>query len=200
MWITRRYLARGGISSSSIFSTQPTERLHVEEVGEVVHPLDERDGLPIRLVLAVLLDAGVDVAHDRLEVDHGLALERDEEAKDAVGRRVVRPEVHRHQLLLELQRLLGVGPLDDRGADHLGRGAGDDVAAVGRRGAAHVAVARAVARWAPLGAARRARFARRREALFGLAHAYHPGTSRSVLVKITGSPPIGKSRRCGQPT
>ena len=38
------------------------------------------------------------------------------------------------------------------------------------------------------------------QALVGLAHAYHPGTSRSVLVKITGSPPIGKSRRCGQPT
>ena len=30
--------------------------------------------------------------------------------------------------------------------------------------------------------------------------AYHPGTTRSLWVKITGSPPIGKSRRCGQPT
>ena len=46
----------------------------------------------------------------------------------------------------------------------------------------------------------RGRFLFVAQALVRLAHAYHPGTSRSVLVKITGSPPIGKSRRCGQPT
>ena len=171
------------------------EGLHVEEVGEVVHPLDERDRLPIRLVLAVLLDARVDVSHDRLEVDHGLALERDEEAKDAVGRGVMRAEVDRHQLLLELQCFIGAGALDDGGANYLGGGARDYVAAVCRRRAAH-AVARAVragSRW-------RGRFLFVAQALVRLAHAYHPGTSRSVLVKITGSPPIGKSRRCGQPT
>ena len=28
----------------------------------------------------------------------------------------------------------------------------------------------------------------------------HPGIVCSLLVKITGSPPTGKSRRCGQPT
>ena len=50
------------------------------------------------------------------------------------------------------------------------------------------------------GAAARGRFLFVAQALVRLAHAYHPGTSRSVLVKITGSPPIGKSRRCGQPT
>ena len=124
------------------------EGLHVEEVGEVVHPLDERDRLPIRLVLAVLLDARVDVAHDRLEVDHGLALERDEEAKDAVGCGMVWPEVHGHELLLELQCLVGAGALDDGGADYLGGRARHDVAPVRRRGAAHPgagAVAAAVA-------------------------------------------------------
>ena len=31
-------------------------------------------------------------------------------------------------------------------------------------------------------------------------HFVQPGTVSSVFVKITGSPPIGKSRRCGKPT
>ena len=47
----------------------------VEVVGEVVHPLDDGDDLPVALVLGRLLDAGVDVADDRLEVAHDLALE-----------------------------------------------------------------------------------------------------------------------------
>ena len=33
-----------------------------------------------------------------------------------------------------------------------------------------------------------------------LLYRVQPGTSSSVLVKITGSPPTGKSRRCVQPT
>ena len=33
-----------------------------------------------------------------------------------------------------------------------------------------------------------------------VAHRDQPGTWRSSWVKITGSPPIGKSRRWGQPT
>ncbi len=33
-----------------------------------------------------------------------------------------------------------------------------------------------------------------------IGHCDHPGTWCSLWVKITGSPPIGKSRRCGQPT
>ncbi len=36
--------------------------------------------------------------------------------------------------------------------------------------------------------------------LLGGAHSYHPGLSTSLWVKRTGSPPMGKSRRCGQPT
>ena len=81
------------------------ERLHVEEVGEVVHPLHERDHLPVGLVLAVLLDPGVDVAHDRLQVADDLALEADQQPQHPVRRRVVRPHVDRHQLLLGLERL-----------------------------------------------------------------------------------------------
>ena len=55
---------------------RPAVGHRVEVVGQVVHPLDDRDDLPVALVLGRLLDAGVDVADDRLEVAHDLALER----------------------------------------------------------------------------------------------------------------------------
>ena len=82
----------------------------VEVVGEVVHPLDERDHLPVLLVLAGLLDAGVHVADDRLHVAHDLALERGQQAQHAVGGRVVRADVDREQLGLELD----LGAVDGR--------------------------------------------------------------------------------------
>ena len=72
----------------------------VEVVGEVVHPLDERDDLPVGLVLARLLDARVDVADDRLHVEDGLALERQQQAQHPVRRRVVRAHVDREELRL----------------------------------------------------------------------------------------------------
>ena len=75
------------------------ERHGVVVVGEVVHPLDERDDLPVLVVLAALLDAGVDVADDRLHVAHDLALEGGQQAQHAVGGRVMRTEVEREQLL-----------------------------------------------------------------------------------------------------
>ena len=65
----------------------------VEVVGEVVHPLDDGDDLPVALVLRRLLDAGVDVADDRLEVAHDLALEVDQQPQHPVRRGVVRAEV-----------------------------------------------------------------------------------------------------------
>ena len=88
------------------------ERLHVGEVGEVVHPLHERDRLPVGLVLAVLLDPGVDVAHDRLQVANDLPLQADQEPQHPVGRGVVRAHVDRHQLLLEPERLARGRALD----------------------------------------------------------------------------------------
>ncbi len=72
--------------------------LHLEEVGDVVHPLDEGDDLPVRLVLAGLFDPGVDVADHRFEVLHHLAFEVDDEPQHPVRRRVVRPDVDRHHL------------------------------------------------------------------------------------------------------
>jgi hypothetical protein len=76
------------------------EGVRVEEVREVVHPLDDRDDLPVGLVLGRLLDAGVDVADDRLQIAHDLALERHEQAQDPVRRGVVRAHVERQQLML----------------------------------------------------------------------------------------------------
>ena len=79
----------------------------VEVVGEVVHPLDERDRLPVLLVLAALLDAGVDVADDRLDVAHHLALERGQQPQDPVGGGVVRADVDREELVAPAQVGLG---------------------------------------------------------------------------------------------
>ncbi len=83
----------------------------VEVVGEVVHPLDERDDLPVLLVLAALLDAGVDVADDRRDVADHLPLERGQQPQHAVGGRVVRPDVEREELVVAvaLDGRLGAG-------------------------------------------------------------------------------------------
>ena len=83
------------------------ERHRVEVVGEVVHPLDDGDHLPVGLVLGGLLDPGVDVADDRLDVAHDLALERREQPQHAVGGGVVGPDVERQQLV----RLAAAGRL-----------------------------------------------------------------------------------------
>ena len=142
------------------------EGLHLEEVGEVVHPLDERDHLPVGLVLAGLLDPGVDVAHHRLQVADDLALELDHQPQHAVGRRVVRAHVDRQQLARA-------------------RVAAASVGSSATPGSWRVAVSRLV---------------RCRSGSSAVAHSYHRGVSGSLLVNSTGSPPTGKSRRCGQPT
>ena len=90
------------------------EGLHVEEVGEVVHPLDERDRLPVALVLAGLLDPGVEVADHRLQVEDLLAPQGDDQAEHPVGGGVVRPHVDRHHLLLDVPCLLHGHRVDHR--------------------------------------------------------------------------------------
>ena len=86
---------------------QPLDRaaegLHLEEVGDVVHPLDEGDDLPVALVLAGLFDPGVDVADHRLQVADDLAFEVDDQPQHAVGGRVVRADVDRHHLGLQVE-------------------------------------------------------------------------------------------------
>jgi hypothetical protein len=74
------------------------EGVRVEVIGQVVHPLNERDHLPVLLVLAALLDARVDVADERGDVAHDLALERAQEAQHPVRGGVVGPHVDREEL------------------------------------------------------------------------------------------------------
>ena len=130
------------------------ERVGVEVVGEVVHPLDDGDDLPVAHLLGGLLDAGVHVADDRLDVAQDLAVERDEQPQHTVRRRMVGTDV-------QCQQLAAVG-VDRR---LLGE----------RDRLLHLAIARA-------------------------GHANHRGVEVSLWVKRTGSPPIGKSRRCGWPS
>ena len=74
----------------------------VEERREVVRARDVGDTLHPRPVLRVLLDAGVEVADDRLAPDHGLAVELQEQAEHPVGRGVLRTHVDDHRLLTDL--------------------------------------------------------------------------------------------------
>ena len=81
------------------------ERGLATEEGQVVHARHVRNRLPVRLLLDVLLDAGVDVADLALDADDDLAVERRHHAEHAVRRRVVRAEVD-----LEQVRVVGVRP------------------------------------------------------------------------------------------
>ncbi len=76
------------------------ERHCIEVVGEVVHPLDDRDHLPVGLVLGGLLDPGVDVADHRPDVAHDLALQRGDQPQNAVGGGVMRADVEGEQLMV----------------------------------------------------------------------------------------------------
>jgi hypothetical protein len=107
---------------------QLLDREHEDELvvleGDVVDALGVRDRLPPRLVLHVLLEAGVEVADDRPEADDLLAQEIDDEPKHSVRRRVVRPEVDLHHVLRALElvgepedrrnRVRDLGPLVER--------------------------------------------------------------------------------------
>ena len=90
--------AFGGVSSAE----QLLDREHEDELvvleRDVVDPLRVRDRLPPRLLLHVLLEAGVEVADHGLEPDDVLAVQVDDQAQHAVRRRVVRPEVDRHDV------------------------------------------------------------------------------------------------------
>ena len=76
----------------------PAEGHRVEVIRQVIHALDHRDGLPVGLLLGRFLDAGVDVADDRLEVADDLALERHQQAQHAVGGGMVGADIERQQL------------------------------------------------------------------------------------------------------
>ena len=115
----------------------------------------------------------MDVTDDRLEVAHDLALQLDHQAQHAVRGRMVRAHVDGEDLLLGLE-------VDGRAGKTVGQfflqlAHGD------------VGVQPSVC-----------------DRLFGGGrpghHCHQPGLVTSSRVKMTGSPPTGKSRRCGQPT
>ncbi len=91
------------------------ERHRVEVVREVVHPLDDRDDLPVGLVLGGLLDPRVHVPDDRFDVPDDLPLQRHQQAQHAVRGGVVRAEVERQQLVASSRRLPAVELLLRRG-------------------------------------------------------------------------------------
>ena len=89
-------------------------------VGEVAEPVDavhQRGDLRIGANLAQLLVAPVHVARRRVGPHDLLAVEPDDDAKRAVGGRVLRPDVEGHPLGLQLDVHPGIGrlPSDVRG-------------------------------------------------------------------------------------
>jgi hypothetical protein len=103
-------------SSEDVASLDPQEPLRgqavrqlVEEGRQVVHARDERDSLLPGPVLGVLLDAGVQVPHDRLAFDDGLAIDGEEKAQDAVGGGMLGSHVDHQEVPAELLDR-GAGP------------------------------------------------------------------------------------------
>jgi len=91
---------------SALGNLKAQQLLHREAVGEVVghgaeivDAVGERDYLLVKLGLAGLLDAGVEITDIRGEGDHGLAIDLDHEAKHAVGRRMLRAHIDDHGLV-----------------------------------------------------------------------------------------------------
>ena len=118
------------------------------------------------------------VAHHRLQLDHPLALEGHDQPQNPVSGRVVRSHVDREDLLLRLEARALELALGDLGREVDQR----------RGGILGEAVDAALGDVCLVP-----------EDLVG-HHSNQRGASISLWVKRTGSPPIGKSRRCGQPT
>jgi hypothetical protein len=106
----QRLGARRRLDAEQLLHRQAVGGL-VEDRREVVHPRHEGDALDPGAVLDRLLDAGVEVADDRLAGDHLLAAELDHQPQHAVGGRVLRADVDDHDVVLAL----GVGARGDLG-------------------------------------------------------------------------------------
>ena len=82
-----------------------------EQRADVLERVEVGDRLVVVGVLAQLLDAAVEVAEDRVEVDDLLAVELEDDPQHAVGRRVLRPHVDEHLAVAERVELgLALGP------------------------------------------------------------------------------------------
>ena len=83
----------------------------VEQRADVLERVRVADGLVVVGVLAQLLDAAMEVAEDRIEVDHLLAVELEDHPQHAVGRGMLRPHVDEHLAVAERVELgLALGP------------------------------------------------------------------------------------------
>ena len=83
----------------------------VEQRADVLERVGVADRLVVVGVLAQLLDAAVEVAEDRVEVDDLLAVELEDDPQDAVGRRVLGAHVDEHLAVAERVELgLALGP------------------------------------------------------------------------------------------
>ena len=95
---TRRYLgALGNLEAEELFHRQGVGGV-VGHRTEIVDAVGERRDLGVELGLGGLLDAGVEVADVGGEGDDGLAVDLEDQAEDAVGRRVLRAHVEDHGL------------------------------------------------------------------------------------------------------
>ncbi len=75
-----------------------------EQRADVLERVHVADRLVVVGVLAQLLDAAVEVAEDRIEVDDLLAVDLEDDPQDAVGRRVLGPHVEEHLAVAEACR------------------------------------------------------------------------------------------------
>jgi hypothetical protein len=73
----------------------------IEQRADVLEWIDLADDLVVVGVLGELLDAPVQVAEDRIEVDHVLAVDLEHDPQHAMGRRVLRSHVQEHLAVAE---------------------------------------------------------------------------------------------------
>ncbi len=89
--------ALGDFDSEKLFGREAEGEI-IRERREIVDAVGERDALRIRFRFAGFLDARVQVADHGLGGEDGLAVELEDHAQHAMGRRVLRPHVEDHRL------------------------------------------------------------------------------------------------------
>ena len=130
------YSARRGTSTSSSFSKLRTGAPLVEQRADVFERVDLADDLVVVGVLGELLDATVEIAEDRVEVDDVLALDLEHHPKHAVGRRMLGPHVEEHLAVperVELGLAFGSRRVGRDGLEDPGLLVEQDARIVGRR-------------------------------------------------------------------
>ena len=108
---TRMYSARRGHLDVEQLLERHDRRPLAEQRADVLERVDLADDVVVVAVLAQLLDAAVEVAEDRVEVDDLLAVDLEHDPQHAVGRRVLGAHVEEHLAVAERVELgLALGP------------------------------------------------------------------------------------------